>query len=156
MYMHHFGGVYADLDLIPLGTFPSQLPILHNLHLNRSVIGYLGYMGDKSYEHSIPNAFMVSSTAGHPFWLRPLEFIKEHQHDTTYSHYPEFLTGPVALRGCVLKWETERELRAIAGELAEVAVLSSDKVIVPYFPHDGTLPLKYFGRSIHSAGTIRP
>jgi len=95
-------------------------------------------MGDKSYKHSIPNAFMVSSTAGHPFWLRPLEFIKEHQHNTTYNNYPEYLTGPVALRGCVLEWETERELRAIAGELAEVVVLPSDKVIVPHFPRRDT------------------
>jgi mannosyltransferase OCH1-like enzyme len=156
MYMHHFGGVYADLDLVPLGTFPSQLPILQNPHPNRTAISYLGYMGDKSYAHSIPNAFMVSSTAGHPFWLRPLRFIKEHQNDTAYSHYPEYLTGPVALRSCVLEWAKERGRRKIAGELAELVVLSSDKVTAPHLSHDGTLPLMSLSRSIHSAGTTRP
>ncbi|KAK3168080.1 hypothetical protein OEA41_004526 [Lepraria neglecta] len=55
---------------------------------------FLGRMGtDEDFPHSIPNAWMAS-TPSHPFWLLPLESIK----DNIYSgKEPEYLTGPTAL-----------------------------------------------------------
>src|ERR1700728_2054878 len=85
MYMHRFGGVYADLDLVPLQPIHESIPILTHHSPPPVPIIYLGHMGDDNYEHSIPNAFMVSTTPNHPFWLRPLEFVKEHQLDEAYS-----------------------------------------------------------------------
>ena len=133
MYMHHFGGVYADLDLVALGPLQDHLPILAHTTPPPVPIVYLGHMGDDNYEHSIPNAFMVSTTPGHPFWLRPLDFVKEHQQDEAYNSQPEGLTGPVALRACVKEWEKERELREGANEFAELRVLPNDKVWLDYF-----------------------
>jgi len=130
MYMHRFGGVYADLDLVPLDAFPAHLPVLNGSHENPT--SYLGYMGDITYEHSIPNAFMASTAPNHPFWLRPLRFVKENEMDGKYNKYPEYLTGPVALRTCVLQWAKEKESRMqTAGKPAEVVVLPSETVRLP-------------------------
>jgi mannosyltransferase OCH1-like enzyme len=128
MYMYHFGGVYADLDLVPLGTLSDHIPILNHDTAPPMPIAYLGHMGDDNYAHSIPNAFMVSTTPGHPFWLGPLEFIKEHLFEDEYNAQPEGLTGPVALRTCYRQWEAAREEREGEGHFAEVRVLSNEKV----------------------------
>ena len=55
---------------------------------------FLGRMGtDEDFPRSIPNAWMASSPS-HPFWLLPLESIK----DNVYSgKEPAYLTGPTAL-----------------------------------------------------------
>jgi hypothetical protein len=101
---------------------------------------YLGLMGDENYEHSIPNAFMVSTTIGHPFWLKPLEFVKEHLLEESHNYQPESITGPVALRTCVQQWEKEREEREGSGTFAEVRVLPKDKVC--------SFPFSLFGQGI--------
>jgi mannosyltransferase OCH1-like enzyme len=129
MYMHRFGGVYADLDLVTLSSLPEHLPILNRVTPPPIPIVYLGLMGDENYEHSIPNAFMVSTTPRHPFWLKPLEFVKEHQFDQAHNYQPESITGPVALRTCVHQWEKDREEREGSGTFAEVRVLPRDKVL---------------------------
>lgn len=128
MYMHHFGGVYADLDLVPLRPIQESIPLLKHHNQPPVPIIYLGHMGDDNYAHSIPNAFMVSTTPGHPFWLLPLDFVKEHQLDEAYSAQPEGLTGPIALRTCVREWISEREVREGEGEFAEVRVLPNERV----------------------------
>ena len=126
--MHQFGGIYADLDMIVLRGLPDVLPFLSHRTPGPVSMAYLGHMGQDTHEHSIPNAFMASSAPGHPFWLRPLEYVKAHQMDEEYKRQPEYLTGPVALRACVKEWQGEVLKRLDAGEFAEVAVLPNDKV----------------------------
>lgn len=58
---------------------------------------------DKEFPHSIPNAWMAS-TPSHPFWLLPLESIKDNVHSGTQ---PEFLTGPTALYARVEQYKEE-------------------------------------------------
>jgi mannosyltransferase OCH1-like enzyme len=129
MYMHHFGGLYADLDLVPLHPLPKHIPLLNHPMPTPSPLPiiYLGHMGDDSYEHSIPNAFMLSLTPAHPFWLRPLEYVKTRTLEGVNTG-PEGLTGPVALRACVKEWEREREVREGNGEFGEVRVLPNERV----------------------------
>lgn len=74
--MHKFGGVYADLDLVPLAPISANLPILLRDTPPPVPIAWVGHMGDDNYAHSIPNAFFASTTPGHPFFLMPLEYIK--------------------------------------------------------------------------------
>lgn len=128
MYMHRFGGVYADLDLVPLQPLADKIPLLRRTTPPPVNIAYLGHMGDDNYEHSIPNAWMLSVMPNHPFWLGPLEFVKSHQEDEAYNSQPEGLTGPVALRACYKTWEKTREEREGNGEFAEVRVLDNSKV----------------------------
>ncbi|KAG8806365.1 hypothetical protein FRC17_005059, partial [Serendipita sp. 399] len=120
MYMHHFGGIYADLDLVPLSQLHHNLPVLMRNESSPIPIAYVGHMGDDNYAHSIPNAFMVSTTPRHPFWIRPLEFVKKHQTEEEYNAQPEGLTGPVALRTTLREWQSEREIREGKGEFAEM------------------------------------
>jgi mannosyltransferase OCH1-like enzyme len=68
MYLHHYGGVYVDLD------FESIRPMDEYLKGKQLV---LGRMGNKtSFKHSIPNAAMAS-VPGHPFWIKVLDDITE-------------------------------------------------------------------------------
>jgi mannosyltransferase OCH1-like enzyme len=127
MYMHLFGGIYADLDLVPLSPVHQHLPILSARSPPPIHFAYVGHMSGNDFEHSIPNAFMASIPAGHPFWLKPLHFIQENLNSKTHN-YPEALTGPVALKSCVNTWEVEREARLADGVFDELTVLENGKV----------------------------
>jgi len=155
MYMHHFGGVYADLDLVPLRAFPADLPILNVSHQNQT--SYLGHMGGVFHEHSIPNAFMASTAPNHPFWLRPLQFVRENM---KYDSDPEHLTGPVALQTCFFQWSKERKSRIQStGVPADVIVLPSETVCPSPVPlvslFDLTNATHAWIRYIPSAGLTR-
>ena len=69
MYLHHFGGVYVDLD------FESIRPMDDYLRGKKVVLGRMG--SDPKFRHSIPNAFMAS-VPGHPFWIKVLNYIEQH------------------------------------------------------------------------------
>ncbi|KIM33666.1 glycosyltransferase family 32 protein [Serendipita vermifera MAFF 305830] len=128
MYMHRFGGVYADLDLIPLQALSKHLPVLVSSAPPPIRLAYVGHMSGDEFEHSIPNAFMAATPTGHPFWLKPLEFIRDHMGEHKYNKQPEELTGPVALRRCVKNWEAERDARHGQGVFDEVVVLENGKI----------------------------
>ena len=68
MYMHYYGGVYADLD------FESVKPMDDYLKGKQLVLGRMG--PDIDHEHSIPNAVMAS-IPGHPFWVKILDYISD-------------------------------------------------------------------------------
>ncbi|PVG04370.1 hypothetical protein CPB86DRAFT_214062 [Serendipita vermifera] len=128
MYMHAFGGVYADLDLIPLQPLTKHIPMLADATHTPMKLAFVGHMSDDNFEHSIPNAFMASASAGHPFWLKPLEFIQEHLSSPAYRAHPEALTGPVALRTCVKEWEKNSLQRYADGVFDRVEVLENGKI----------------------------
>lgn len=109
LYMHIFGGVYADLDtecLRPYNTLFSShgVPAVSHLqstanqsHAAKSSAARKAFLGkmhpDKNFHSGLPNAWMASTPA-HPFWTLPLEYVSAHSSD---SKTPEFLTGPDAL-----------------------------------------------------------
>ncbi len=65
--MHHYGGVYVDLDFESIRPMDSYLE-------GKKLI--LGRMGNNTFiDHSLPNAFMAS-IPGHPFWIKVLDHIK--------------------------------------------------------------------------------
>jgi mannosyltransferase OCH1-like enzyme len=68
MYLHRFGGVYADMD------FESIRPMDEYLKGKQLILGRMG--DDHNFGHSIPNALMAS-IPGHPFWIKVLEYISE-------------------------------------------------------------------------------
>jgi mannosyltransferase OCH1-like enzyme len=85
MYLHHYGGVYVDLD------FESLRPIDEYLKGKQLVLGRMGYY--PNFVHSIPNAVMAS-VPGHPFWVDVLNYIHIHRK----RHWgAELLTGPAML-----------------------------------------------------------
>lgn len=128
MYMHRFGGVYADLDLVPLSPLSRHLPALSNQTAPPVHIAYVGHMSGDDFQHSIPNAFMASTPAGHPFWLKPLQFVRQHLKSEAYNNHPEALTGPIALRTCVKQWQVESIDRHSEGVFDELTVLENGKV----------------------------
>ncbi|KAL9630835.1 MAG: hypothetical protein Q9164_006217 [Protoblastenia rupestris] len=123
VYMHVFGGVYADLDTeciksydslfakynISTAPYPKLNITLPPVSLKNDTIpppptrkAFLGRMGtDDNSEHSIPNAWMAS-TPGHPFWLLPLEKIRDNINN---GGFPEVLTGPISLRAQISDYQ---------------------------------------------------
>eukprot|EP00835_Amoeboradix_gromovi_P006938 NODE_951_length_2817_cov_0.118102.p2 type:complete len:340 gc:universal NODE_951_length_2817_cov_0.118102:227-1246(+) len=86
VYLHHFGGVYADLDV-------ECIKPADDLIKGKTII--LGVLGDDyNFIHNIPNAILASQK-GHPFWLFLLNRITMmmHQNDKV-----EATTGPIILR----------------------------------------------------------
>jgi inositol phosphorylceramide mannosyltransferase catalytic subunit len=110
LYMHAFGGIYIDLDM------DSIRPLDHEFARMAKVAGqtpsetaYVAKMGpDRSFPHSIPNAFMASGGSGHPFWLQFTRSIVERvTSETADMQSPEYTTGPVALWEEVDRYEGE-------------------------------------------------
>ena len=95
MYMHRFGGMYADLDTFCLRP-------LDNLTALGSVL-VAKMSADDNFEHNIPNAWMAS-IPGHPFWIYFLEIVKYSWTRGLYQGSPEGLTGPIMLKRVVNSW----------------------------------------------------
>lgn len=97
LYMHHHGGVYADLDM-------ECLKPMDTLMSTHSVV--LGRMGtNESFSHSVPNAFMAS-VPHHPFWKFCIAnslmrwMVQLTLHNGVWFG-PESITGPVVLKDSV-------------------------------------------------------
>ncbi|KAL9126914.1 MAG: hypothetical protein Q9217_004109 [Psora testacea] len=100
IYMHVFGGVYADLDIECLR--PTE-QLLDEYHIEGRKV-YLGRMGtDPDHGQSIPNAWMTSTPA-HPFWLLPLQWVERNKRNDMQA---ELLTGPGSLHEAVRQHERE-------------------------------------------------
>ncbi|KAJ3053690.1 hypothetical protein HK097_003616 [Rhizophlyctis rosea] len=120
LYMHHMGGVYVDLDaecLKPLDSLLTQ------------DAAYIGQMGeDRTFEHSLPNAWLASSR-GHPFWLHVVAGIMKRVDARVKS--AEQVTGPIMLKAAY-----ENYLRRVPqNERADIVILEPG-VIYPYNWHD--------------------
>jgi len=99
MYMHHYGGVYGDLDMDPLKPTDDLIETL-DVTINHSAI--VGYMGTKyEHAHNVPNAWMMSSP-GHPFWMFCLMRIMTN--NINGENRAEYLTGPVLLKEAVKEY----------------------------------------------------
>ena len=91
--MYYYGGLYADLDmecLQPMGRLIDRFP-------DSDVL--VGRMSkDESFEHSVPNAFMLSKP-GHPVWLRAIRIVMSRLgHE---SNWAEYITGPLVLKDAI-------------------------------------------------------
>lgn len=94
MYMHHFGGLYADLDMEPLKP-ADQLLASMNINATNERVAILSYMGSNyKFDNNVPNAWMISKP-NHPFWLFCLSKIIE-LHSMGIDAAEE-VTGPVML-----------------------------------------------------------
>jgi mannosyltransferase OCH1-like enzyme len=101
IYLYLWGGIYADLDFQCL----KKLDILfEQSNQGRPIVGSMGT--DFAFEHSIPNAFLMSE-AGDPFWLFYLAEIEEAWNrlkNTPNIHKrPEYVTGPVVLKNSIYR-----------------------------------------------------
>jgi len=109
LYMHLYGGLYADLDMDPLRTTDELLESL-DLKSDKPLV-ILGHMGDDfAYAHNVPNAWMIS-TPGHPFWLFCIS--KMLQLTTQGYNGAEQLTGPVMLYAALQEYN--EAMRRITG-----------------------------------------
>lgn len=137
--------VYADLDTDCLrptdeALEPFRVPFVDarnqsfdadpKNHRGIAIFGRLG--NDEKFVHSIPNAWMAS-TARHPFWAVPVQFAiakVEERRSLLYRFFSmptaEHITGPIALRQCVLRW------KASLKDLWDELILLPPHMVYPY------------------------
>ena len=99
LYLHHFGGIYTDLDNLCLRPFE------HLLRGRGLVFGDMERDDMKPAEHwvYIQNSLLYSRRA-HPFWLELVSRIAKI--DAGADGLPESLTGPVAMMNALRdRWE---------------------------------------------------
>ncbi|KAK9834860.1 hypothetical protein WJX81_004486 [Elliptochloris bilobata] len=103
LYMHKYGGMYADLDFEALRNveplLPGQQVLLGSMMTGMDACRAAEWA---MCDHAIPNAWMAS-VRGHPFWLFALQQIIKAagEHNTSRWDFVETVTGPVMLYNAV-------------------------------------------------------
>jgi len=133
--LHHFGGVYADLDVEAVAPLDS---ILNNtLTLSQEPLAHAVILEDR--DRQVCNAFMASPP-GHPFWPYVHEYMRDHQ----IRSDPVGSTGPRMLDAALDEYRENRtrKLNASAGneiELKKVeeewedVIVAAPEVFMPLF-----------------------
>lgn len=107
LYMHHLGGVYADLDFESIRNLDDVLS-------GRQVV--LALMTDEDWDQKVPNAWLAS-TKGHPFWMFCMQQIIKAAGSCAATNtdrwdWLEATTGPVMLYHAV---ETYKKVKGMSG-----------------------------------------
>lgn len=111
-FLYRFGGIYADLDTECLRN-------LDPLLTGGDVI--LGRMGSNpAFEHSIPNAFMMSKPR-QEFWLFVISLICD-----TVGERPEYVTGPVVLKQAYDDYTTQYREDWVQNRIAQIRMKMED------------------------------
>lgn len=111
-FLYRFGGIYADLDTECIRS-------LDPLLTGGDVI--LGRMGSNpAFEHSIPNAFMMSKPR-QEFWLFVISLISD-----TIGDRPEYVTGPVVLKQAYDDYATQYREDWVQNRIANIRAKMGD------------------------------
>lgn len=92
IWMHRYGGMYADLDMEPM----RNLDFLFDQKAENASSVILAYMECSDSVHTIPPAWMMSQP-GHHLWLFTLMRIMDAVATYPHNTRPEYLTGPALL-----------------------------------------------------------
>lgn len=97
LYLYHYGGVYADLDVKALKNLD---PLLANHH------GVLfSELGEPQFDNNIPNAWMASAPK-HPFWLCLIgQIMQTDRQFLGLLPIAEMVAGPIVLTNTVLYYQ---------------------------------------------------
>jgi hypothetical protein len=162
LYMHRFGGIYADLDTVCLRPLDHLLDSAVAAAGGAHVAVLAQMSADEGFEHNVPNAWMAS-TPGHPFWLFMAGVIERRTHRGVVRRLWEVLrppraeydTGPVILKQALDTWQCVLERGGGMGsgrrrtkegekETAGVVVLPPGRVFVGDW-HNETALSEYYG-----------
>jgi len=103
-WMYHFGGVYADLDVVCLRSFEQLLKVHQDVDV---LLGSLDVSG-VSVEERVPNALIISKPRAQ-FWLFAMaELVRR-----VNCANPEFDTGPKLLTSLVRAYGNAQRVRVL-------------------------------------------
>ena len=112
LYLHHFGGVYVDLDIEPLRPL-THLIARHSCLLGTEPEVHAQRLWRKS--RLVSNAIMASEP-GHPFWLRMLNEIARRARSpeqASSSKNPVDTTGPITLDAVYERWGKALDVKLV-------------------------------------------
>ena len=122
LYMHVFGGVYADLDVAPCDALGRSFD-----SVNRSTPQLLLL---KEPRNQVTN-FFVASAAGHPFWHFALNRLRA----SSWLHNPVVSTGPQWLHKTWMAFVATAMRHGCAEKLFNSTVILDFKVSHGHSPH---------------------
>ena len=112
MLLHHFGGIYADVDaecVHPLDALATDDRVIL---CEEPTVHWEPTIPPRGLPFLLFNGVMASP-AGHPFWLHLLDRMKDNRHAASVLD----TTGPCLLTGSVLSYPNPQELRLEGSEL---------------------------------------
>ncbi|KDN41388.1 hypothetical protein RSAG8_07503, partial [Rhizoctonia solani AG-8 WAC10335] len=147
LYMHSFGGIYADMDSEAVA--PIDILLEAQKLTGGAPTAFLGTMETSSYDlHSIPNAFMATSAPGHPLWLVAAQDTVDWSRARSWDRSvpvpsPEYVSGPVSLRRSIMNYspsalkpsytgESNTSADSTFSETMAPVVLFSPEIIYPF------------------------
>ena len=138
LYLHHYGGIYADLDIAAIRPADELLALMHksSILIGQDCANADAETCGKNSQH-LPNAFMAS-VRGHQFWMFVMHGILrgvwEKGIDSAVGE-PNWTTGPAPLLWAYKKYVEH------ANSTDEITIL--EKQIYPYSwaDHHGTYSL---------------
>ncbi|KAI9345624.1 nucleotide-diphospho-sugar transferase [Obelidium mucronatum] len=123
-YLHKYGGIYADLDVVSLRPIAPFIDghelILGNMRTEAKPL-FPFSQGAWNYLHGLPNAWMASRP-GHPFWLLCAKLMMEYTNDMTV----EELTGPVMI------WRALTEYIRLGWHKENSVYIADSRFVFPY------------------------
>ena len=144
LYMHSFGGVYADLDVTLVQ--PLRPLLARHRRLNASIL-----IGQEPLAHAlllerrprqVSNAVLIS-IPGHPFWLDAVRHAVHGVDSTTMYADPVGITGSRMLERAVTRWHRRRreaEQKYHLPRREDLVVVDPDVFFHPWDPiHNETL-----------------
>ena len=106
-YLYTYGGIYCDLDFECLKPFDK---LLEDLQSKDIILGSMG--SDIKFQHSIPNAIMISKPKA-PFWL----YVISEMRKRINKGEPEYDTGPKLLHYCLNTYKEQHEIAILKPEM---------------------------------------
>ena len=142
LYLHRYGGIYADLDFAALRPADELLLLMQNSSILLGRDCGLARPGDEcnKYDQRLPNAFMIS-VPHHSFWLFAMHGILRGiwQHGVDAPIAPAYIsTGPAPLA-----WAHEAYMQYIqnANYLDDIIILGKEIYPFSWTEHRGSYSL---------------
>lgn len=106
-YLHRYGGVYMDLDMLCLRPFESVPLLPWKAYFGTSERGFFCKEGSciRSLTEPVPNAFLASRPR-HPFLAYAISMLPSKMNASykQHEHHPSSATGPRFLSSCLRQW----------------------------------------------------
>ncbi|KAJ3293230.1 hypothetical protein HDU79_000599 [Rhizoclosmatium sp. JEL0117] len=108
-YLHRYGGVYADLDVIPLKPMDELLGNNDLVLAKMDVPPMVASNPDSNwyYVNQIPNAWMASKP-GHPFWMHAAKLMMTLAEEKREMSVEE-MTGPIVIYRSFYEYDALRK-----------------------------------------------
>ena len=144
MYLHHYGGIYADLDYAAIRPADDLLALMQNATVLLGKDCGMANSGEcDRHDQRLPNAFMAS-VPGHPFWMfvvyQMLRGIWRDGIDASMPA-PNVATGPAPLSWAYAHYGRHQEQTSEQSDVSDILILEKEVIPFRWTDHHGSYSL---------------